>query len=191
MSSRLVLASASPRRQELLKQVGIAPDEILPADIDETPRKNELPSVYAKRIASSKALKISETRKDAIILSADTVVACGRRILPKTETEQEARDCLALLSGRRHRVLTAVSIIGGGKQKTRLVTSVVQFKRMSQQEMDDYIKSNEWKGKAGGYAIQGKAAGLISFISGSYSGIVGLPLFETLGMLKESGYGGT
>jgi septum formation protein len=184
----LVLASASPRRLELLKQVGIVPGKVAPADIDETHLKTELPHLYAKRIASSKALKVYEQHKGDIILAADTVVGVGRRILPKTETEAEARKCLELMSGRRHKVLTAVSVIDAtGKQKTKLVTSVVQFKRLSEQEIADYIHCGEWKGKAGGYAIQGRAATLIPFISGSHSNIVGLPLHETCAMLKDAG----
>ncbi|MEZ0225248.1 MAG: nucleoside triphosphate pyrophosphatase [Alphaproteobacteria bacterium] len=184
----LILASASPRRLELLKQAGIAPGKVVPADIDETPHKAEIPAAYAKRIASAKALKVYEQHKGDIILAADTVVGVGRRILPKTENENEARACLVLMSGRRHRVLTAISVVGkNGRQKTKLVTSVVQFKRLSEPEIAAYIKSGEWKGKAGGYAIQGLAAGLIPFISGSYSNIVGLPLYETLAMLKDAG----
>ena len=184
----LILASASPRRLELLKQIGIAPGKVVPADIDETPHKTEIPAAYAKRIASSKALKVFEQNKGSIILAADTVVGVGRRILPKTETVDEARKCLELMSGRRHRVLTAISIIDArGKQKPKLVTSVVQFKRLSEPEIAAYIESGEWKGKAGGYAIQGRAATLIPFISGSYSNIVGLPLHETATMLKDAG----
>ena len=181
----LILASASPRRLELLRQVGIVPDKVVPANIDETPQKAELPTVYAKRIALTKAEKIAENHPDAVILSADTVVAVGRRILPKTETEAEALACLKLISGRRHRVLTAVSLVAkNGKQKTRLVTTVVQFKRLSEPELAAYLSTNEWKGKAGGYAIQGRAATLITFIGGSYTGIVGLPLHETVDMLN-------
>ena len=184
----LILASASPRRLELLRQVGITPGKVVPADIDETPLKAEVPTAYAKRIASSKALKVYEQHKGDIILAADTVVGVGRRILPKTETEDETRKCLELMSGRRHRVMTAVSVIDtAGKQKTRIVTSVVQFKRLSEPEIAAYIKSGEWKGKAGGYAIQGQAGALIPFISGSYSNIVGLPLHETVFMLKDAG----
>ncbi len=185
----LILASASPRRLELLKQLGIAPDKVAPADIDETPHKAEQPAAYAKRIASEKALKVSSQHTGSIILAADTVVGVGRRILPKTETEAEAKTCLELMSGRRHNVLTAISVIGkNGKQKTKLVVSVVKFRRLSESDIAAYINSGEWKGKAGGYAIQGKAAALIPFISGSYSNIVGLPLFETLAMLKDAGY---
>lgn len=185
----LVLASASPRRLELLRQVGIVPDKISPADIDEAPIKGELPAAYARRIASGKAGKVALTHPDAFILAADTVVACGRRILPKAETADEAKSCLALLSGRRHRVLTAVTVVSpAGKAKSAIVTSVVRFKRLTRQEMESYLSSREWQGKAGGYAIQGLAATLIPFISGSYSSIVGLPLFETVKMLKEAGY---
>ncbi len=184
----LILASASPRRLELLKQSGIVPAAVVPADIDETPRKTEQPEIYAARIAAEKALKIAGLHPGKIILAADTVVGVGRRILPKTEKTEEAKACLELMSGRRHRVMTAVSVVGrDGKQKTRVVMSVVRFKRLSAPEIAAYLESMEWQGKAGGYAIQGKAAALIPFISGSYSNIVGLPLFETLNMLKEAG----
>ncbi|HYD19005.1 MAG TPA: Maf family nucleotide pyrophosphatase [Patescibacteria group bacterium] len=185
----LILASASPRRLELLKQLGIAPDRVTPADIDESPLKRELPAPYALRIASSKAAKIAGENPGAIVLAADTVVGVGRRILPKTETADEARQCLELVSGRRHNVLTAVSIVDAkDRQRTKLVVSVVKFKRLSAAETAAYIDSGEWKGKAGGYAIQGHAAALIPFISGSYTNIVGLPLFETSAMLRDAGY---
>ncbi|MDE1151126.1 MAG: Maf family nucleotide pyrophosphatase [Micavibrio sp.] len=184
----LILASASPRRVELLRQSGIVPDAVVPADIDETPRKGEVPEVYAHRIAHEKAAKIAAIKTGCIILAADTVVGVGRRILPKTEKVEEARECLALLSGRRHRVYTAVSVVNAeGVQRTRVIMSTVRFKRLSKPEADAYIASNEWQGKAGGYAIQGKAAALIPFISGSHSNIVGLPLFEAMSMLKEAG----
>ena len=190
MTQRLVLASASPRRLELLKQISIVPDAVIPADIDETPLKNEKPADYACRIAAAKAQKIAGTDKSAIILSADTVVACGRRILPKAETEEEARACLALLSGRRHRVLSAVTVIApNGTARTALSTSIVTFKRLSTEETEHYMTSGEWRGKAGGYAIQGLAAILVRHISGSYYGIVGLPLHETVKLLKGAGYG--
>lgn len=189
MPARLILASASPRRLDLLKQTGIVPDAVVPADMDESVLKNETPSVYAPRIAAAKAKAVHEKHKGDFILSADTVVGVGRRILPKAETEEEARKCLELMSGRRHRVLTAVSVIApDGKQKTKTVTSVVQFKKLSAADIDAYIATGEWKGKAGGYAIQGHAAAMISFMSGSYTAIVGLPLFETLGLLKGMGY---
>jgi septum formation protein len=181
----LILASSSPRRLELLKQIGIVPDKVIPADIDETPLKTELPASYASRIAAEKAQKVKQGNENHIILSADTVVALGRRILPKAETEEQARECLALLSGRRHKVLTGVSVIPpDGHQKTILTSSVVRFKRLSGPEIDAYLATGEWKGKAGGYAIQGQAAILIPYISGSYSSIVGLPLYETAHLLK-------
>lgn len=174
----------------MLKQAGIIPDKIVPADIDETPLPRETPTAYARRVAAAKAAKVAAEYPGAIIIAADTVVACGRRILPKTETTEEALACLRLLSGRRHRVLTAISVISpGGKCKNRLVTSVVQFKRLSQPEISAYVATDEWRGKAGGYAIQGRSAILITFISGSFSGIVGLPLHETASLLKEAGYG--
>ncbi|MFN7114426.1 MAG: Maf family protein [Alphaproteobacteria bacterium] len=186
---RLVLASASPRRLDLLRQMQIVPDAVAPADIDETPHKAELPLAYAQRIAAAKAAAVHAGHPDCVILSADTVVACGRRILPKAETEGEARACLALLSGRRHRVISAVSVIApGGTQRTKPVTSTVKFKRLSAAEIETYIKSGEWKGKAGGYAIQGLAAAFIPFISGSYTAIVGLPIAETMQLLKGAGY---
>ncbi len=183
MAAPLFLASASPRRLELLKQAGIVPDRVIPAEIDETPLPHEIPTVYAQRIAAAKAEKVAAEYPQAIVLAADTVVALGRRILPKTESIEEARACLTLLSGRRHKVLTAISIISKAGKKHKLVTSVVRFKRLSAAEMDAYLATNEWQGKAGGYAIQGQAATLIPFISGSYTNIVGLPLFEVMGML--------
>jgi len=186
---RLILASASPRRLDLLRQMHITPDAVAPADIDETPKKGELPLVYAQRIAAEKAAAVKGAHAGAVILSADTVVACGRRILPKAETEAEARACLALLSGRRHRVISAVSVIApDGTQRTRPVTSIVKFKRLSADDIETYIRSMEWKGKAGGYAIQGLAAAFVPFISGSYTAIVGLPVAETMQMLKGAGY---
>jgi len=189
MAPSLVLASASPRRRDLLAQIGIVPDIIAPADIDETPLPRELPSVYAQRISSSKAHKITDLHPGCFILSADTVVACGRRILPKAEKVDEARACLELLSGRRHRVMTSVTVVTPDqKSKTVLVTSTVKFKRLTDRDISRYIVSGEWQGKAGGYAIQGLAATLITFIEGSYSGIVGLPLYETARLLEGLGY---
>lgn len=185
----LFLASASPRRLELLKQAGVVPDRVVPSDIDETPLPHEIPSVYARRIADTKAAKVAAEYPEATVLAADTVVALGRRILPKTETPEEARACLELLSGRRHKVLTAVSITSPKGKKHDLVTTVVRFKRLSADEIAAYLATNEWKGKAGGYAIQGQAATLIPFISGSYTGIVGLPLHETIYMLRSLEHG--
>ena len=186
---RLVLASASPRRLDLLARIGVVPDAVIPAAIDETPLKGELPRVYAARIAAAKAEALRETEPGALILAADTVVAAGRRILPKTETEQEARATLSLLSGRRHRVLSAVTLIGGdGVARHRLSTTIVAFKRFSEAELDDYLAGGEWHDKAGGYAIQGRAEALIRQISGSHSGVVGLPLYETRALLRAAGY---
>ena len=187
-SSHLVLASASPRRIDLLKQVGILPDKVIPANIDEAPLKTELPRDYALRMAVEKAKAIPE--KGSFILAADTVVAVGRRILPKAETEQEARVCLALLSGRRHRVYNGIAVIlPDGTLRTRICDTVVQFRRLGQDDIDSYIACGEWQGKAGGYAIQGRAAGLISFISGSWSTVVGLSLYDTIQILKGAGFG--
>jgi septum formation protein len=184
---RLVLASASPRRLDLLARIGVVPDAVLPADVDETPGKNELPIPHARRLAAAKAAAIAEA--GALTLAADTVVAVGRRILPKTETEAEARAALALLSGRRHRVHSAVTLIDGeGGVRHRLSTSIVAFKRLSGEELDAYLASGEWQGKAGGYAIQGRAEALVRMVSGSWSGIVGLPLFETRALLRSAGY---
>lgn len=185
----LVLASASPRRLELLRQIGIVPDAVDPADIDETPTKRELPPANVVRLAEAKARAVAPRHPGAFILAADTVVACGRRILPKAEDEATARACLAMLSGRRHRVHGGVAVIApGGEIGIRRVLSQVAFKRLSAVELEAYIASGEWHGKAGGYAIQGHAAALIPWISGSYSNVVGLPLFETAQLLAGRGY---
>jgi septum formation protein len=184
---RLVLASASPRRLELLERLGVVPDEVAPAEIDETPRKGELPARYACRMAAEKAA--AAARPGALVLAADTVVAAGRRILSKTEDEDAARASLSLLSGRRHRVLSAVTLVDlSGRARNRLSTSVVSFKRLSEEELAAYLASGEWRGKAGGYAIQGGAEALIRAISGSHSGVVGLPLYETRALLRAAGY---
>lgn len=186
---RLVLASASPRRLDLLARIGVTPDAVAPAEIDETPHKGELPARYAARMAAEKAACVAGGEAGALVLAADTVVAAGRRILPKTEHEEEARNALSLLSGRRHRVLSAVTLIdGSGIARHRLSTTVVAFKRFSGQELDAYIASREWLGKAGGYAIQGRAEALVRMISGSHSGVVGLPLYETRALLRAAGY---
>lgn len=187
--AQLILASASPRRLQLLEQISLPPDRVVPADIDETPLKGELPAAYAQRIALAKAEKIAAAEKDAFILSGDTVVACGRRILPKAEDEETAAQCLDLLSGRRHRVLGGIAVIApDGKKSVRLVTSIVKFKRLTPQEKKAYLATGDWAGKAGGYAVQGPAAALIPFISGSYTNIVGLSLPETAQMLHGLGY---
>jgi septum formation protein len=175
----LVLASASPRRLELLAQLGLTPDRILAPDVDETPVRGELPRAYARRIAQAKALAVAQICPDTLVLAADTVVSAGRRILPKAETEAQARQCLTLLSGRRHRVLTAVVVSEKGAIREKLVETVVIFARLSKMDIDRYIAGGEWRGKAGGYAIQGEAARFIRYIAGSYSGVVGLPLHET------------
>jgi septum formation protein len=184
---RLILASASPRRLDLLARIGVAPDAVSPAHIDETPRKGELPVRYACRMAAEKAAAVAEA--GALTLAADTVVAAGRRILPKVGSEAEARATLTLLSGRRHRVHSAVTLVDAdGKARHRLSTSIVTFKRLSDRELDDYVASGEWQGKAGAYAIQGRAEALIRWVAGSYSGVVGLPLFETRALLRAAGY---
>jgi septum formation protein len=180
----LILASASPRRLDLLRQVGIEPTAVDPAELDETPLPGETPRAYALRMAREKFLAVAPRHPGQVILAADSVVAVGRRILPKAELEQQARECLALLSGRRHRVLGGVAVGVDSEPRTRLVETVVRFKRLQAREIEEYIRSGEWRGKAGGYAIQGLAAAFVNFIAGSYSNIVGLPLFETVALLK-------
>jgi septum formation protein len=185
----LILASASPRRLDLLRQIGLLPDTVDPADVDETVLKGELPAAHARRAAGAKLAAVAPRHPGAYVLAADTVVACGRRILPKAEDTATARSCLELLSGRRHRVLGAVELMGpDGRRIRRLVVSAVVFKRLSPAEVDDYLASGEWHGKAGGYAIQGLAAAFIPAITGSYSNVVGLPLAETWAMLQGLGY---
>lgn len=192
---KLVLASASPRRIELLQQAGIEPDRLLPAELDETPLRAEHPRSLAKRLSRSKAetalemLKKEGAPTDAFILAADTVVSVGRRILPKAEVSDEAAYCLRLLSGRSHRVYTGVCMINpAGKVRQRLVETRVRFKRLSSEELDAYLASGEWRGKAGGYAVQGLAGSFVVKIVGSYTNIVGLPLQETIGLLAADGY---
>jgi septum formation protein len=192
---KLILASASARRLELLQQVGLEPDAVIPADLDETPKKGELPRVLAARLADEKAeaaAKIARTRPELsgfYLLAADTVVAAGRRILPKCEVVDEAAQCLRLLSGRAHRVYSGLSLVTPkGAWRRRLVETRVRFKRLSSDEVDAYLASGEWRGKAGGYAIQGLAAGFVLKIVGSYSSVVGLPLYETLSLLAGEGY---
>jgi septum formation protein len=184
---QLVLASASPRRRELIARLGIEPARIGGADIDETPHKAEEPRVYARRMAREKAAAAADPA--AHVLAGDTVVALGRRILPKAEDEATARRCLQLMSGRRHRVLSAVALLSpDGTLRERLSETIVRFKPLSEAEIAAYLASGEWHGKAGGYAIQGSAEGLIAWISGSHSGVVGLPLFETRALLKAAGF---
>jgi septum formation protein len=184
---QLILASASPRRRELLTRLGIEPARVVHADIDETPGKTELPRDYAQRMAREKAAAAADG--GAYVLAGDTVVAVGRRILPKAEDEATARRCLELLSGRRHRVLSAVALLApDGTLRERLSETQVRFKALSSEEIAAYLAGGEWHGKAGGYAIQGSAEGLIAWISGSHSGVVGLPLFETRALLKAAEY---
>ena len=192
---KLVLASASPRRLELLQQIGLEPDALIPADLDETPKKGELPRSLATRLAADKARaawKIADSRADlvgAYLIAADTVVCVGRRILPKCELAEEASACLRLLSGRAHRVYTGVTLVTPkGALRHRLVETRVRFKRLSGAEMEAYLASGEWRGKAGGYAIQGLAGAFVVRLIGSYSSVVGLPLHETLQLLVGEGY---
>jgi septum formation protein len=183
----VILASASPRRRELLARLGIEPARVVHADIDECPRKAELPRAYAARMAREKALSAADAA--AHVLAGDTVVAVGRRILPKAEDEATARQCLELISGRRHRVLSAVALLApNGSLHERVSETQVRFKRLSHAEIAAYLAGGEWHGKAGGYAIQGSAEGLIAWISGSHSGVVGLPLFETRALLRSAGF---
>ena len=185
----LVLASASTRRLDLLRQIGIVPNHVDPADIDETPRPGELPAHHVVRLAEEKARAVQARHRDAFILAADTVVACGRRILPKAEDEITARACLKLLSGRRHRVYGGVALLTPADELAmRRVVSQVAFKRLNDREIDAYLATGEWHGKAGGYAIQGRAAAMIPWVSGSYSNVVGLPLYETAQLLAGRGY---
>ncbi|WP_299323884.1 Maf family nucleotide pyrophosphatase [Parasphingopyxis sp.] len=186
---RLVLASASPRRKALLARIGVEPDAIDPADIDETPHAGELPRDYAMRMAAEKAAAVAPHHAGSLVLAADTVVAAGRRILPKTEEEDAARDCLTLLSGRRHRVLSAVTVIDAESRAChKLSTTIVTFKRLTEREVTAYLARGEWRGKAGGYAIQGFAESWVRFLSGSHSGVIGLPLYETRTLLESAGY---
>ena len=192
---RLVLASSSPRRLALLQQIGLEPDALIPADLDETPERNELPRSLATRLASEKAQaarRVAETREgcaSAYLIAADTVVCVGRRILPKCELAEEAEDCLLLLSGRAHRVYTGVSLITPkGAERRRLVETRVRFKRLSAAEIAAYLASGEWRGKAGGYAIQGLAGAFPVKLIGSYTSVVGLPLHEVASLLVGEGF---
>lgn len=196
--ARLALASASPRRLALLEQIGLKPDEVIASDIDETPLRDERPRQLALRLAVAKGRAARERLGSAMpitrtyhnfIMSADTVVAVGRRVLPKAEGEADARACFDLLSGRTHDVITAVAVLApDGREASRVVESRVTFKRLSLTEVEGYIASGEWKGKAGGYAIQGIAGGFVTGMSGSYSAVVGLPLYESASLLEGLGY---
>jgi len=192
---KLVLASASPRRIELLQQAGIEPDRLIPTDVDETPLKAEHPRSLAKRLSRVKAERALETLRreketeGTFIVAADTVVAVGRRILPKAEVSDEASNCLRLLSGRSHRVYTGISVVTpSGKLRQKLVETRVRFKRLSREDLDAYLASGEWRGKAGGYAIQGLAGTFVVKLVGSYTNVVGLPLYELVGLLTAEGY---
>lgn len=190
-SSKLILASASPRRLELLRQVGIGPDAVVPADVDETMRRGELPRQLAARLGRLKAEHVASDHKGSYIIGADTVVACGRRSLAKAQTPDEAVAFLKLLSGRRHTVYGGLSVIApDGSHHARLVATAVIFKRLESAEIERYVVSGEWQGKAGAYAIQGRAAAFVRSINGSYSNVVGLPLFETVQLLTGLGYVG-
>jgi len=192
---RLILASASPRRLQLLEQIGVAPDQMIPSDIDETPQRLEAPRSLATRLAREKAeaaakvLRLQGENENALILAADTVVAVGRRILPKPELVDEAAACLRLLSGRNHKVFTGVCLITPSKaRRERLIETRVRFKRLSREDFDAYLATGEWRGKAGGYAIQGKAGAFVVKLVGSPSNVIGLPLHETLNLLNGEGF---
>lgn len=183
-----ILGSASPRRLDLLAQIGLRPTAVAPADIDETPLKDELPQQLAARLASEKAQAVAALHPGAWVLTADTVVGVGRRILPKAEDEATARQCLAMLSGRRHRVWGGMALVApDGRLRARLVETALRFARLTPQQVEGYIASGEWNGKAGGYAIQGLAASFIPWIQGSYSNVVGLPLHELSNLLRGAG----
>jgi septum formation protein len=184
-----VLASASPRRLDLLRQIGLEPDAVSAAEVDESPLKDETPRLLALRLAAAKAARVAGQAPGAHVLGADTVVAVGRRVLPKVEGEADGRACLELLSGRAHKVLTGVALIApDGRRAQRLVESRVHFKRLTDAEVAGYLASGEGVGKAGGYAIQGRAGAFVISLQGSYSGVVGLPLYETANLLTGLGY---
>jgi septum formation protein len=186
---RLVLASASPRRLHLLERIGVVPDAVVPADVDESVPRGELPREHALRLAREKAEAVAGQEPDSLVLAADTVVAVGRRILPKVEDEETLRACMRLLSGRRHRVLTGVALAAPGQEiRTRLVETMIAMKHLSEEEIAYYAAHGEWRGKAGGYALQGYGEVYVRHIAGSYSNVVGLPLAETRILLKSAGY---
>ncbi|EKY25858.1 septum formation protein Maf [Brevundimonas diminuta 470-4] len=190
LAPRLILASSSPRRIELLALIGIAPDLVDPADIDETPQRAETPARLAQRLACSKAAVVAERHPDDVVLAADTVVAVGRRLLEKPADEAEATRFLRLLSGRNHRVFTGVAVIHGGRTSWRVVETRVSFKPLSDGEIAAYVASGEWRGKAGGYGIQGRAAAFITRIVGSHPAVMGLPLYEAANLLRGAGWRG-
>lgn len=185
---RLVLASASPRRRDLLAQIGLKP-EIVAAEIDETPHPRELPADHVRRLARAKAESVAPAHSGAIVLAADTAVACGRRLLPKAETEAQARACLRLLSGRRHRVYGGICVVEpDGRVAERLVITSVSFRRLAAADLERYIAGGEWQGKAGGYAIQGSAAAFVRGLNGSYTNVVGLDLYTSAALLRGLGF---
>lgn len=185
----LILASSSPRRKALLEMIGVVPDEIVPADIDETPLKGETPRDLALRLAEGKAQKVAAAHPDAFVLGSDTVVGCGRRSLPKAEDEQTARECLALLSGGSHRVYSGVALATpDGKRLARICETRVKLRRLNDAAIEEYIASGEWHGKAGGYAIQGLFAKHVISIIGSHPNVVGLPVYETWNLLDGAGW---
>jgi len=189
MMSNLILASASPRRLDLLKQINIHPEQVIPADIDESEHKGELPRQAVLRLAVEKAQAIAAQHTNSFILAADTMVACGRYILPKTHDEKTAQNCLHNLSGRRHHVYGGIALITPhGTTSKRVIDTIVQFKKLSKQEIKTYIKSGEWRGIAGGYAIQGYAQAFIKSMQGSYSNVVGLSLYDTMNMLEGNDF---
>jgi len=188
-ASRLVLASASPRRLDLLAQIGVRPDLVAAADLDETPLADETPRLLALRLAKAKAGAVAALHSGAFVLAADTVVAVGRRILPKAETDDEVRQCLTLMSGRAHKVLTGVCVMGpDGRVAARLSETRLHMKRLTSREIDAYVACGEGLGKAGGYGIQGRAGAFIMALEGSYTGVVGLPVYETVNLLTGLGY---
>ena len=186
---KLILASSSPQRKKLLETIGISPDEIVPANIDETPLKREKPKDFAIRMAREKAFSVAKENLNNFILSGDTIVATGRRIIGKPSSKDEAKQFLKLLSGRRHRVLSAFTLIKPDYSEiTKVVVSRVKFSRLSDKELNEYLDTNEWQGKAGGYAIQGRASAFVPWISGSYTGVMGFPMNEIKNLLKSSGW---
>jgi len=185
MYKPFILASSSPRRLELLKQVQLVPEQVFAPEIDESIKKNELPRVYCERVANLKADAAVLNYPDKIIIACDTAVHAGRRILPKAETTEQAEECLEMLSGRRHRVLSCVVVASGKERRSRTVETIVQFRRIPDNEIEFYIQTEQWRGKAGGYSIQGYAGCFVKSINGSYTAVVGLPLNETIGLLKS------
>lgn len=188
-SERLILASASERRRELLAQIGLFPGKILAPAVDETPLKGESPKALAQRLANAKAAQVASAHPGYWVMGADTVVAAGRRILDKAETQEQAQAFLSTLSGRRHRVYGGICVIApDGRQAARVAETLVQFKKLTHAEIDGYLNSGEWQGKAGGYAIQGRAGAFVKFMSGSYSNVVGLSLYDIMALLDGMGF---